>query len=212
MAQKLQLGVIHCSATREGKVISKDTVLQWHLAPHVLTPEEVATALKKTRSKDLQEILKTPGVLRYKQAFHRPNELPNDFIAGVSINQLRGRGWAVPGYSDFISLDGILINLVPYNDDDTVDPWEVTNGVAGINGIARHIMYTGGLDARDNPKDTRTPQQRATLENWVKALIAKYPKIKIAGHNQFANKACPSFDVPAWLTHIGISAKNIYTK
>jgi len=44
---------------------------------------------------------------------------------------------------------------------------------------------------------------------WV---IAYKPDILIAGHNQFDNKACPSFFVPTYLKMIGIPDKNIYTK
>lgn len=122
-----------------------------------------------------------------------------------------GRGWKQVGYSDMIHLDGKVENLVPYNDDDVVQPREITNGVEGQNGLSRHVVYVGGMNTPNNaPMDTRTPQQRTALQNYVTNIIAHHPDIKIAGHNQFANKACPSFDVPAWLTSIGIAEKNIY--
>lgn len=122
----------------------------------------------------------------------------------------KGRGWKQVGYSDMILLGGNLINLVPFDDDDEVDAWEITNGAAGINSIARHIVYVGGTDKKGKAKDTRTADQRLTLEKYVRSMIKKYPKIKVAGHNQFAEKACPSFDVPTWLRSIGVAEENIY--
>ncbi len=122
-----------------------------------------------------------------------------------------GRGWKQVGYSKLILLDGQVSNMVSYNEDDNVDPWEITNGVAGINSVSRHFCYVGGLDKLGKtPKDTRTPMQLAAMEALVKTEIKNHPSIKVAGHNQFAAKACPSFDVPQWLKSIGIADENIY--
>ena len=126
-----------------------------------------------------------------------------------------GRGWTKPGYSDIVALDGKLVNLMPFNTDDEVDPWEITNGAVGLNGVARHIVYVGGKDkVTGKPKDTRTAAQLITLETYVKYKLLRHPNIQILGHGQApnANKSCPSFDVPAWLRSIGIPEKNIYTK
>jgi hypothetical protein len=51
-----------------------------------------------------------------------------------------GRGWKQVGYTDMIHLDGGLERLVANNEDSEVDPWEVTNGVAGHNSTSRHIV------------------------------------------------------------------------
>jgi len=126
----------------------------------------------------------------------------------------KGRGWKQVGYADMIHLDGRVENLVPYNNDDIVDVWEITNGASGINSISRHVVYVGGVDANDVKKarDTRTWLQELAMIKYVKETIARHPNIKVAGHNQFAKKACPSFDVPKWLSAIGIPKKNIYIK
>lgn len=120
-----------------------------------------------------------------------------------------GRGWKQVGYTDLIHLNGTIERLVPNNDDAFVDGWEITNGATGMNSTSRHIVYAGGCDSHGNPKDTRTPAQRMALKNFVLNIIKKVPDIKIAGHNQFAAKACPSFSVPLWLREIGVPAKNI---
>ena len=123
----------------------------------------------------------------------------------------KGRGWKQVGYTDLFHLDGEVERLVANNEDSYVDSREITNGVAGINSVSRHIVYAGGLakDAK-TPKDTRTPAQAAALKKYALDMVRRFPRIKVAGHNQFANKACPSFDVPNWLRSIGVPEKNIY--
>lgn len=141
---------------------------------------------------------------------------------GVSASDIRrwhtspppwGRGWSRVGYTDLIHLTGKVERLVPNNEDDTVDSWELTNGAVRINDCSRHIVYAGGLACDGTtPKDTRTPGQLESLKLYVLDFIQRHPQIKVAGHNQFAAKACPSFYVPAWLRSIGVPEANIYTK
>lgn len=116
------------------------------------------------------------------------------------------------GYRTFVELDGTAVRLREANNNAIVEPSEMTFGVAGINKNAHHICYAGGM-SRDlkRTKDTRTPEQLDTLEMIVKYYIGIAPNIKVCGHNQFDNKACPSFFVPDWLREIGIPEANIYT-
>lgn len=115
-----------------------------------------------------------------------------------------GRGWKQVGYTDLFHLDGRVERLVANNEDANVDPWEITNGATGYNSISRHIVYAGGCDAGMKPKDTRTAAQKEALRKYVFDFHARHPSVKIVGHNQLAAKACPSFDVAAWLLGIGI--------
>ena len=119
-----------------------------------------------------------------------------------------GRGWKQVGYTDMIHLDGRVERLVENNEDMNVDPWEVTNGATGYNSVSRHVVYVGGV-ARDGktPKDTRTPAQLKTMEEYVKDFHRRFPSVRIIGHNELAAKACPSFDVQKWLQSIGIRQK-----
>lgn len=116
-----------------------------------------------------------------------------------------GRGWRQVGYTDMIHLDGSIERLVDNNEDANVDPWEITNGAKGYNSVSRHIVYVGGVDHRGKPKDTRTPSQREALKRYVQDFHRRFPDVKIIGHNEVAAKACPSFDVQAWLKQIGIN-------
>lgn len=124
----------------------------------------------------------------------------------------QGNGWSKVGYSDLILLDGTRHRFVRHDNDRQIDDFEVTNGVRNWNSTSRHLCYVGGLSA-DLKKalDTRTQSQMDTMEAIIKEVLAYAPDVKILGHNQADNKACPSFFVPFWLRSIGILEKNIYT-
>ena len=134
-------------------------------------------------------------------------------ISSADIRQwhIVENGWSKVGYADMIHLDGVLENLTPFNQDDTVDNFEITNGARGYNGVARHVVYVGGRRG-GKPFDTRTNEQWDSLEAYVRYTVLRHPNILIGGHNQFSSKDCPSFDVPYWLKSICIEEKNIYRK
>ena len=117
-----------------------------------------------------------------------------------------GRGWKQVGYTDMFHLDGTVERLVKNNEDANVDPWEITNGAKGYNSTSRHIVYVGGRAATSKtPKDTRTEDQKEAMKQYVLDFHRRHPDVAIVGHNALSNKACPSFDVPAWLREIGIN-------
>lgn len=117
-----------------------------------------------------------------------------------------GRGWKQVGYTDMFHLDGTVERLVKNNEDANVDPWEITNGAKGYNSTSRHIVYVGGrATTSKTPKDTRTEEQKEAMKQYVLDFHRRHPDVAIVGHNALSNKACPSFDVPAWLREIGIN-------
>tara|TARA_R100000734_G_scaffold10486_1_gene7915 strand:+ start:2930 stop:3418 length:489 start_codon:yes stop_codon:yes gene_type:complete len=127
------------------------------------------------------------------------------------------RGWSRVGYSDIITIDGVLHNMHfakgsnPF--DQYIESSEMTWGVRGQNSHSKHVCYIGGLCKKTKePKNTLNDLQRYTLEIYVKHELLRNPDIMIAGHNQFSNKACPSFDVPNFCCEIGLQMKNVYFK
>lgn len=76
--------------------------------------------------------------------------------------------------------------------------------VGGRNTGNIGICYVGGVDKKLNPKDTRTQAQKDTMARLVGEYRAKYPGIVVRGHRDWpgVKKACPSFDVAAWLRSI----------
>ena len=110
----------------------------------------------------------------------------------VTVNEITrwhlARGFATIGYHYVIYRDGSIHTGRP----------EAQAGAHTQNHNSNSIgvCYVGGMDATNSrAKDTRTPAQRAALIKLVKELRAKYPRATVHGHNEFANKACPSFDV-----------------
>lgn len=101
-----------------------------------------------------------------------------------------GRGWSDIGYHYVIYRDGTI------HEGRDVD----VSGAhcTGHNSYSIGVCYVGGMDASNqNPKDTRTLQQKAALLNLIEDLHALYPYARIYGHRDFARKACPSFDAKA---------------
>jgi len=66
------------------------------------------------------------------------------------------------------------------------------------NACSIGICYIGGCEKQGNKlisKDTRTPEQKAALIELLQELVTRYPRATIHGHNEFAKKDCPCFDV-----------------
>ena len=122
--------ILHCSATREGKDFSADTIRDWHV---------------------------------------------------------NGRGWSDIGYHWVIRLDGSI---------EVGRPLEKSGAhTKGHNKDSVGVCYIGGCDADGKPKDTMNAEQEKAWRMIVLSLRTLYGDLTIHGHNEFANKACPSFIV-----------------
>ena len=127
--------VLHCSATREGKDYSVDTIRGWH-----------------TR-----------------------------------------KGWRDIGYHYIVQRNG---------DVQEGRPLKMQGAhTRGLNKSSIGICYIGGVESTRNKKgkwtakDTRTEEQKSALHYFITDLMDEYPEATLHGHNEFAAKACPSFDV-----------------
>lgn len=97
------------------------------------------------------------------------------------------RGFRTIGYHYVIYLNGELHQGRKES--------EVGAHTIGQNQNSIGICYVGGVDANMKAKDTRTSIQKAVLRDLVADLKRRYPGATVHGHNEFAAKACPSFDV-----------------
>ncbi len=99
----------------------------------------------------------------------------------------KSKGYKKVGYHYVICLDGTIEKGRAES--------EVGAHCKGHNAKSIGICYVGGLDKNRRPKDTRTEAQRASMKRLIGELQERYPDAGIHGHNEFANKACPCFDV-----------------
>lgn len=112
----------------------------------------------------------------------------------ISVETIRDwhlkRGWSDIGYHYVIDLEGKVY---------AGRPIEKTGAhVKGHNTGSIGICYVGGVEEDGKtPKDTRTKDQKAALDNLLFILTDIFANVTIHGHNEFSSKACPSFDVQA---------------
>lgn len=107
----------------------------------------------------------------------------------------RQRGFFEIGYHFVIKRDGTLEQGRPLNRQGA--------HASGYNHISVGVCMVGGVAERDVriPENNFTPQQFAALTAVLKSLRLRFPHARIVGHGELpkVNKACPSFDVQAWL-------------
>lgn len=122
---------------------------------------------------------------------------PDMDIGAAEIDRWhKERGFKEIGYHWVIRRDGTI--------EDGRDPEKVGAHVQGHNTGSFGICLVGGIDKAGKPAKNFTEAQWRTLERFIRALRADYPKATIHGHNEFAQKACPSFDVQDWLTGLNL--------
>jgi N-acetylmuramoyl-L-alanine amidase len=115
-------------------------------------------------------------------------------VAEVRRWHMDDRGWSDIGYHFLIDRDGTVMEGRPLE--------KVGAHVKGHNTGTIGISLFGGHGgaANDGFLDNFTEDQERALHTLIRKLQDDYPSItKISGHNQYANKACPTFSVPAWL-------------
>ncbi len=127
-------------------------------------------------------------------------EVSTDTIKRWHVNE---NGWRDIGYHYVIELDGSIVKGRKDN--------EQGAHTSSHNRNSLGICYVGGLgEYSRKSKDTRTPEQIKSLKKLLDILLVQHPYAEIAGHNQFSNKMCPSFDVPEWCISQEINQNNIY--
>ncbi len=104
------------------------------------------------------------------------------------------RGYNAIGYHYVVYRDGTIHRGRPAN--------TVGAHCSGHNSKSVGVCYIGGLSTDGTtPADTRTPAQTRALRELTAWLLDKYPGATLHGHRDFANKACPCFDVSELTTH-----------
>jgi N-acetylmuramoyl-L-alanine amidase len=135
------------------------------------------TALKKTKRR-------INRIVVHCTATEEGKDYTVDWIRRIH----KKKGWSDIGYHYVIYRDGSLhegrdINLVGTH-------------ARGYNTGSIGVVYVGGCPKGDTHKnkDTRTPEQKATLLRLLKDLRKMYPHAEIVGHKDLNATGCPSFD------------------
>ncbi len=128
-----------------------------------------------------------------------------DFMADASSGQrvlevkrwhVEERGWSDIGYHYLIDRNGELLHGRPVR--------LAGAHVRGHNANSIGIALFGGKDGTKDQafEENFTAEQAETLRMLIDRLQSQYgPNLKISGHHDYANKACPCFDVRRWLNN-----------
>ncbi len=100
----------------------------------------------------------------------------------------KARGFKTIGYHYYITKDGQMHLCRPED--------MIGAHARRYNAHSIGICYEGGLDAKGNPDDTRTPAQKHALITLLRSLKVDYPDAEILGHCDlpWVKKKCPCFD------------------
>jgi N-acetylmuramoyl-L-alanine amidase len=116
-----------------------------------------------------------------------------DKVAEVRRWHMQGNGWRNIGYHLLIDRNGTVAFGRPLAETGT----HTMGRNPGTIGVA---LFGGhGSASTDRFGDHFTPEQDAALRRVLAALQAHYGPLAVTGHNQWAAKACPGFNVPKWL-------------
>lgn len=115
-------------------------------------------------------------------------------VAEIRRWHVEDRGWADIGYHFLIDRDGTVAKGRPVE--------KAGAHVEGHNATTIGVSLFGGHGA--NPTDSFdqhfTKEQDKALRELIADLEEKYPITKVSGHNEYAAKACPGFQVMEWLS------------
>ena len=122
------------------------------------------------------------------------------------------RGFTGCGYHYYVTRDG---EIHPMR-----DVAKIGAHAKGFNTYSIGIAYEGGLNVRELPADTRTPQQKQSLIALLRHLLTAYPDITaIVGHRDLSPdlngngiiepqewiKMCPCFNASTEYRHLVIN-------
>lgn len=102
-------------------------------------------------------------------------------------DHVKERGWSSWGYHYYVRRSGKIEGLRPVE--------QIGAHCRGHNRYSIGVCWEGGIDDQGCPSDNRTPEQILSLRRFLDLLLRTYPAATLHGHNEFARKACPCFDV-----------------
>ena len=121
-----------------------------------------------------------------------------DATSTAKVDEIRrwhvqDRGWRDIGYHWIIDRDGTVKPGRPEN--------QIGAHVAGHNTGTLGVCLIGGHGSseRDQFSEHFTPAQNKALRTLIDLIETRATIKRVSGHNQYAAKACPGFNVPAFM-------------
>ena len=103
----------------------------------------------------------------------------------------RERGFLKIGYHFVIKRDGTV--------ETGRELLEVGAHAKGHNSRSVGVCMIGGMKQESSASETNfTKAQWASLAKVVDELVETFPEARVRGHDEVANKECPTFNVAAW--------------
>lgn len=121
-------------------------------------------------------------------------------VAEIRRWHVQDRGWKDIGYHYLIDRNGKVATGRPVE--------QVGAHTQGKNTGTIGIALFGGHGSAETDKFSQhfTKEQDAALRKLLADLRKQFPAIvKVSGHNQYAAKACPGFNVPSWLAEAALT-------
>lgn len=159
-----------------------------------------ATAVLKPETGSI--ILQGPAHTPVHEIIVHCSDTPPVWMAGETVQEqaqeirrwhIEERGWKDIGYHWIISRSG---SVAPGRAE-TVVGAHVAGHNAGTIGIC--LIGGKGSNADDPFLKNFTPAQDATLRQLIQGIGMRTRITTISGHNDYAARACPGFDVSDWL-------------
>lgn len=146
-----------------------------------LVRESAAAAIDAERAESIADSIK----------IWRPDELED--LWRIRQWHVEDNHWRDIGYHWLIGRAGEILAGRPET--------EIGAGVEGHNRGVIHICLIGGFGSTEHDAFAAnfTPAQAARLRAQIQAISMRTQITRISGHNEWAAKACPGFNVPAWL-------------
>ena len=122
-------------------------------------------------------------------------------VAEIRRWHVSDRGWKDIGYHYLIDRDGKVAEGRPLA--------QIGAHVAGRNTGTIGIALFGGHGSAETDAFAAnfTPAQDQALRGLIAKLMKAHPTIvRVSGHNLYARKACPGFNVPSWYAAARASA------
>lgn len=125
---------------------------------------------------------------------------PEAKVAEIRRWHVEERGWRDIAYAEVIDRDGTRVKGRDLDGDG--DTWEEIGAhTYGENDDSIGICLIGGHGSRANDDfhDHFTKAQEVSLLQAIDRIHDRYGPLAVEGHNDYAAKACPGFDVDRWL-------------